>query len=226
MISPRAHARICSIAWRGRGSEGCTDSKRCRTCSAHAAAHKARSRWSESVSVPPRRMVMKRGSRSLGRITVAPVLLHLPNILEQYGPVTKSHYRDRAGCRGVVQGVPPGPAPPHLGRTSASKIHRRASFARRKLRIRGSDRAGEAGPVAGPGYDSLATPLAFGLSLLIVVASIGHISGAHVQPCRHPRAPRPPAIPLALRSRLSDRPTRCALLGALATWATFGAPGA
>jgi hypothetical protein len=79
-------------------------------------------------------------------------------------------------------GVPPGPAPPHLGTTSASKIHRRASFARRKLRIRGSDRAGEAGPVAGPGYDSLATPLAFGLSLLIVVASIGHISGAHVNP--------------------------------------------
>jgi hypothetical protein len=33
-------------------AEGCTDSKRCRTCSAHAAAHKARSRWSESVSVP------------------------------------------------------------------------------------------------------------------------------------------------------------------------------
>ena len=29
---------------------------------------KARSRWSESVSVPPRRMVMKWGSRSLGRI--------------------------------------------------------------------------------------------------------------------------------------------------------------
>src|SRR6266508_2452705 len=61
---------MCSIARRGRGSEGRTDSKRCRTCSAHAAAHKARSRWSESVSVPPRRMVMKRGSRTLGRITV------------------------------------------------------------------------------------------------------------------------------------------------------------
>src|SRR5258708_15762930 len=68
-MSPHAHARICSIAWRGRRSEGCTDSKRCRTCSAQAAAQKARSRWSESVSVPPRRMVMKRGSRSFGRIT-------------------------------------------------------------------------------------------------------------------------------------------------------------
>src|SRR5205823_1036659 len=31
--------------------------------------HRARRRWSESVSVPPRRMVMNRGSRSLGRIT-------------------------------------------------------------------------------------------------------------------------------------------------------------
>src|SRR5437588_339814 len=70
LTSPRAHPRICSIATRGRGSEGCTDSKRCRTCSAHAAAHKASSRWSESVSVPPRRMVMKRGSRTVGRITV------------------------------------------------------------------------------------------------------------------------------------------------------------
>lgn len=32
-------------------------------------------------------------------------------------------------------------------------------------------------PVAGPVYDSLATPLAFGLALLVVVASIGHVSG-------------------------------------------------
>jgi hypothetical protein len=32
-------------------------------------AHKPRSRWSESVSVPPWRMVMNRRSRSLGRMT-------------------------------------------------------------------------------------------------------------------------------------------------------------
>ena len=37
-------------------------------------------------------------------------------------------------------------------------------------------------PVAGPAYDSLATPLAFGLALLAVVASIGHVSGGHVNP--------------------------------------------
>jgi hypothetical protein len=72
LISPRAHGRICSIAWRGRESGGCIDSKRCRTCSAQAAAHRASSRWSESVSVPPRRIVMNRGSRSLGRITAPP----------------------------------------------------------------------------------------------------------------------------------------------------------
>jgi MIP family channel proteins len=80
-------------------------------------------------------------------------------------------------------------------------------------------------PVAGPGYDSLATPLAFGLSLLIVVASIGHISGAHVNPAvtlglaatgRFPWR----YVPAYLIAQLVG-----ALLGALATWATFGAPG-
>ena len=37
-------------------------------------------------------------------------------------------------------------------------------------------------PVAGPAYDSLATPLAFGFALLIVAAALGHVSGAHVNP--------------------------------------------
>src|SRR5690242_15697538 len=37
-------------------------------------------------------------------------------------------------------------------------------------------------PVAGPIYDSLATPLAFGIALLVVVAAIGHVSGGHVNP--------------------------------------------
>ena len=110
MISPRAHARARSMAWRGRASEGCTDSKRCSTCSAHAAAHKARSRWSESFSVPPRRMVMNRGSRSLGRITAAPVLLHLPNFQHPTGtaepcPLTCVWFQT-----GPVAGSPPMPA--------------------------------------------------------------------------------------------------------------------
>src|SRR5664279_2343857 len=43
VISPRTQARACSIACRGRGSSGRADSNRSRTCSAHDAAHRARS---------------------------------------------------------------------------------------------------------------------------------------------------------------------------------------
>ena len=77
-------------------------------------------------------------------------------------------------------------------------------------------------PVAGPIYDSLATPLAFGLALLVVAASIGHVSGGHVNPAvtlglavtghfpwRY--------VPAYLTAQLLG-----AVLGALATWATFG----
>ena len=37
-------------------------------------------------------------------------------------------------------------------------------------------------PTAGPPYDSLAVALAFGLALAAVVASVGHVSGGHVNP--------------------------------------------
>lgn len=37
-------------------------------------------------------------------------------------------------------------------------------------------------PIAGPPYDSLAIALAFGLTLVAVVAAIGHVSGGHVNP--------------------------------------------
>jgi len=80
-------------------------------------------------------------------------------------------------------------------------------------------------PVAGPGYDSLATPLAFGLALLIVVSAIGHVSGGHVNPAV--------TLGLAVTGRFPWRYVPAylvaqvvgALLGALATWATFGNPG-
>ena len=80
-------------------------------------------------------------------------------------------------------------------------------------------------PVAGPAYNSVAVPLAFGLSLLIVVASIGHVSGGHVNPAvtlglavagKFPWR----YVPAYLLAQLAG-----ALLGALATWATFGAAG-
>ena len=79
-------------------------------------------------------------------------------------------------------------------------------------------------PVAGPSYNSVATPLAFGLALLVVVASIGHVSGGHVNPAvtlglaatgRFPWR----YVPAYLLAQLTG-----ALLGALATWATLGTP--
>jgi MIP family channel proteins len=81
-------------------------------------------------------------------------------------------------------------------------------------------------PTAGGAYGSLAVALAFGLALAIVVASIGHVSGAHVNPAvtigmaatgKFPWN----YVPIYVAAQLVG-----AVLAALATWLTFGGVGA
>jgi len=81
-------------------------------------------------------------------------------------------------------------------------------------------------PTAGGAYGSLAIALAFGLALAIVVASIGHVSGAHVNPAvtlGMAAARRFPwnYVPIYIAAQLVG-----AVLAALATWLTFGGAGA
>jgi MIP family channel proteins len=78
---------------------------------------------------------------------------------------------------------------------------------------------------AGGAYGSLAVALAFGLALVAVVAAIGHISGAHVNPAvtlglaaigQFPWK----SVPYYLGAQLVG-----AVLGAVGTWIAFGGPG-
>jgi hypothetical protein len=80
-------------------------------------------------------------------------------------------------------------------------------------------------PTAGAAYDSLAVALAFGLALAAVVAAIGHVSGAHVNPAvtlgmastgQFPWK----SVPAYLGAQLVG-----AVLGAIGTWIAFGGPG-
>jgi len=81
-------------------------------------------------------------------------------------------------------------------------------------------------PTAGGAYDSLAVALAFGLALAVVVASVGHVSGAHVNPAvtlGMAAAGKFPwnYAPVYVAAQLAG-----AVLAALATWLTFGGAGA
>ena len=76
---------------------------------------------------------------------------------------------------------------------------------------------------AGPGiYDSLAVALAFGLALVAIVAAIGHVSGAHVNPAvtLALAATKKFAwqyVPIYIGAQLVG-----ALLGAIAVWIIYG----
>ena len=78
-------------------------------------------------------------------------------------------------------------------------------------------------PTAGPAfYDSLAVALAFGLALAVIVAAIGHISGAHVNPAV--------TLGLAATNKFSWKYVPIyigaqlvgAILGAIAVWICYG----
>ncbi|HVF00590.1 MAG TPA: MIP family channel protein [Rubrobacteraceae bacterium] len=77
-------------------------------------------------------------------------------------------------------------------------------------------------PTAGPIYDSLAVALAFGIALVVVVAAIGHVSGAHVNPAV--------TLSLAATNKFSWQYVPIyigaqllgAILGAIAVWIAFG----
>jgi MIP family channel proteins len=81
-------------------------------------------------------------------------------------------------------------------------------------------------PTAGGAYGSLAVALAFGLSLAIVVASIGHVSGAHVNPAVTLGMAATGKFPWNYAPAYIGAQLVGAVLAALATWLTFGGAGA
>jgi MIP family channel proteins len=81
-------------------------------------------------------------------------------------------------------------------------------------------------PTAGGAYGSLAIALAFGLALAIVVASIGHVSGAHVNPAVTLGMAATGKFPWNYVPHYVVAQLVGAVLAALATWLTFGGAGA
>jgi MIP family channel proteins len=81
-------------------------------------------------------------------------------------------------------------------------------------------------PTAGGAYGSLAVALAFGLALAIVVASIGHVSGAHVNPAVTLGMAAAGKFPWNYTPVYIGAQLVGAVLAALATWLTFGGAGA
>jgi MIP family channel proteins len=77
-------------------------------------------------------------------------------------------------------------------------------------------------PTAGPAYDSLAVALAFGLALAAVVAAVGHVSGAHVNPAVTIGMALAKKFPWSYAPVYIGAQLVGAVLAALATWLTFG----
>jgi MIP family channel proteins len=81
-------------------------------------------------------------------------------------------------------------------------------------------------PTAVATYDSLAIALAFGLALAAVVAAIGHVSGAHVNPAVTLGMAATGKFPWKYTPHYIGAQLVGAVLAALATWLTFGGAGA
>lgn len=77
-------------------------------------------------------------------------------------------------------------------------------------------------PIAGDPYDSLAIALAFGLTLAGVVAAIGHVSGAHVNPAVTLGLAATGKFPGRLVGPYLAAQVGGAILAGLAAWAVFG----
>jgi hypothetical protein len=80
-------------------------------------------------------------------------------------------------------------------------------------------------PTAGAAYDSLAVALAFGLALVAVVAAVGHVSGAHVNPAVTLGMAATKKFPWMYVPHYIGAQLVGAVLAALATWVTFGGAG-
>jgi MIP family channel proteins len=77
-------------------------------------------------------------------------------------------------------------------------------------------------PTAGAAYDSLAVALAFGLALAAVVAAVGHVSGAHVNPAVTLGMAATKKFPWQFVPHYVGAQLVGAVLAAVATWITFG----
>lgn len=77
-------------------------------------------------------------------------------------------------------------------------------------------------PTAGSPYDSLAVALAFGLTLAAVVAAIGHVSGAHVNPAVTVALAATRKFPWSHVPAYVGAQLVGATLGAVGTWIAYG----